>query len=243
MDHAVVAIGIERLVRALCCQMAGGLALPALALTADFTDLGMGQTFAQGTEGSARLDRLQLLGITDQNRLGPTALGFTEHPLQLPRADHAGFVDHQHIFGGQTLTVLRPLVLQAGNGAGSYPGTTFKVLGGDAGQGNATHLVPGLFPRFPGHAEHGGLAGSGITDDDAKVVAFCDMNQRLPLLARQNQAMGFRLGQGPLTGLLGHPMLLALGHHVCCAVQALFDLEHLAAGEAVLVPSIPAQPH
>ena len=38
-------------------------------------------------------------------------------------------------------------------------------------------------------------------------------------------------------------MLLALGHHICCPVQTLFDRDHLAAGETVFAPSIQVKTH
>ena len=86
-------------------------------------------------ERRARLDRLELLGIADQHDLGAALLGFGDHALHLARADHAGFVDHQHIDRlVEQLAALRPLMLDAGDRARRDARAAFEILGGDAGQ-------------------------------------------------------------------------------------------------------------
>ena len=42
-------------------------------------------------------DGLQLLRVSDQHHLGLVLLGHLEHPRELARADHAGFIDDEHI--------------------------------------------------------------------------------------------------------------------------------------------------
>lgn len=127
MDHAMVAVGVERFAGAPAAKLACSLLLPALMLTANFADLDMAVPLGQGPKRRAGLDRLQLLGIADQNDLGAAPFGFTQHPFQLARADHAGFVDHQYVLDVEKLASLRPLVLQAGDGALGDPGTAFEV--------------------------------------------------------------------------------------------------------------------
>ena len=50
-----------------------------------------------GAERRPGLDRLQLLGIADQNDLGARPLGRADERGELPRRDHAGLVDHQYV--------------------------------------------------------------------------------------------------------------------------------------------------
>ena len=113
MNHAMLAVGVERFAGAAGAKLACGLLLPILALPADFRDLDMAVPFGDGTERRAGLNGLQLLGIADQNDLGAVPFGFAQHPFQLARADHAGFVDHQHVPGVEKLASLRPVMLQA----------------------------------------------------------------------------------------------------------------------------------
>jgi len=243
MDHAMVAIGIEGEVRPSRGQMPRGVTLPSLALAADLADLDMGQTLAQGAERRAGFDRLQLLGIADQDHLGATAFGFAQDPLQLPRADHAGFVDHQHVLGAQRVAVLRPLMLEARNGARGDARVRLEVLGGDAGEGNPANLEACLFPRLSGHAQHGRFAGPGMADDDTETVPIGDMDQGVFLLVREDEAARFGLGQSASSARLRYPMPSALGHPVGSPMKALFDRNHLLAGEAVLAAPVAAQPH
>ena len=54
-----------------------------------------GQIGAQlGEHAAAGLDRRQLMGIADQDRLGPGAGGGGEELAQVVGADHRGFIDH-----------------------------------------------------------------------------------------------------------------------------------------------------
>jgi hypothetical protein len=68
-------------------------------------------------EGCARLDCLQLPDIADQHNLGPGLGSMGQHPFQLPCADHARLVDHQHIAGREQVAALLPAMLHAGDGA------------------------------------------------------------------------------------------------------------------------------
>ena len=96
-DHAVFAVGFQRLAGPAGGKLPGRFLLPALPLAADIPDLDMGMTLHQGPESRAGLDGLKLLGVSDQNHLGAMPLGFAQDPLHLAGADHAGFVDYQHV--------------------------------------------------------------------------------------------------------------------------------------------------
>ena len=69
MDHAMVAVGIERFAGAPATELACGLLLPALTLTADLADLDMAVLFREGPKRRAGLDRLQLLGSPTRTTL------------------------------------------------------------------------------------------------------------------------------------------------------------------------------
>jgi hypothetical protein len=72
----MVAVAVERFAGAPAAELACGLLLPALMLAADFCNLDMAMPFGQRPKRRAGLDRLQLLGITDQSDLGATPFGF-----------------------------------------------------------------------------------------------------------------------------------------------------------------------
>ena len=140
----------------------------------------------------------------------------------------------------RTSRPFRPLVLHAGNGAGGDSGAAFEVLGGDAGEGQPAHLIAGFFPGVPRNAQHGGLAGPGIADHDSEVVAFRDMGKGGTLLPRQHKTALPSQFQRPPCMILSDAMPLALRHDLGRPVQPLLHRDHLPAGEAVLVPSVPA---
>ena len=72
--------------------------------------------FSECAEGRAGLDGLQLLHIADEDDLGASPLRMAQHPLHLARADHAGLIDDQHIVGTEPVAVVRPAVLETGEG-------------------------------------------------------------------------------------------------------------------------------
>jgi hypothetical protein len=110
-----------------------GVWMSGLALAAHILDFDMGVTLGDGPECRPGLDRLKLLGIADQDELGAAPLSLAEDPFHLARADHAGFIDHQHVPIAEKLAPLRPLMLKAGNGARGDSRTAFEVLGGNTG--------------------------------------------------------------------------------------------------------------
>ena len=177
LDHSMVAVGVKRFADAPAAELACGLLLPTLTLTADLANLDMAVPLGQRPKRPAGLDGFQLLGITDQNDLGAAPFSFPQHPFQLARADHAGFVDHQHVLGVETLASLRPLVLQAGDGARRDAGAAFEVLGRNARERDPAHPVAGVLPCLPRHREHRRLPGAGIADHDAEVGPVRDMGE------------------------------------------------------------------
>ena len=62
---------MDRLAGAPRRQRAGGVALPVLALPAYLGDLGRAVPLGNAAERRAGLDRLQLLGVADNDDLGP----------------------------------------------------------------------------------------------------------------------------------------------------------------------------
>ena len=132
-------------------------------------------------------------------------------------------------------------MLQTGDGARRDARSAFEILGRDAGERRAPDLVARRFPGLPRHAQHRALPRSGIADHDAEIAPVRDMRQRLGLLSRENKTARFRARQRgfalPVTDL----MAFLLGHQLGGAVQALFGLDHLACGEAILAASVLAQ--
>jgi hypothetical protein len=128
-------------------------------------------------------------------------------------------------------------MFHAGDGARRNARSAFQILGGDAGQGNAAHLVARRLPCLARHAQHGALSRPGIADDNAKIAPVRDMRQRVGLLAGQDKAALFGAPSRLLSAVV-HFMAFALGHQFGRAVQALFGLDHVAGGEAILAASV-----
>ena len=96
------------------------------------------------------------------------------------------------------------------------------------------NLIARRFPGFARHTQHRALPRPGIADDNPKVAPVRDMRQRLGLLAGKGQPAIRRARQRGFSAPVIHLMAFALGHHRGGAMQALFGLDHAAAGEAVL---------
>jgi len=110
-------------------------------------------------------------------------------------------------------------------------------FGGDAGKGDAPDLVASSLPR---HAQHRAFLRSGMADHDPQIAPVRDMRQRVGLLSRKDKAARFRTRHCRLPIRVLYLMAFPFGHEFG-AVQALFGLDHLACGEAILVPSILAE--
>lgn len=99
MNHAMVAVGVERLAGVAGAQRRCGLLLPTFPLPAISVISTWRCRSAMERNARAGLNGLQPLGIADQNHLGAMPFRFAQHPFQLARADHSGFVDHQYVLG------------------------------------------------------------------------------------------------------------------------------------------------
>jgi len=97
MHHATFGIGMDGLAGSAGCQMPGGVALPVVKLAAHLGDLDATMPLMDRSKRRACLDGLQLLRVADQHDLCAGIGGMGQNALHLARADHARFVDHQHI--------------------------------------------------------------------------------------------------------------------------------------------------
>jgi len=73
VDHALVGIGGDRFASAAGRQMASGVLLPVVNLSANLRDFDAAMPFMDRAEGRARLDGLQLLRVADKNDLRPAS--------------------------------------------------------------------------------------------------------------------------------------------------------------------------
>ena len=80
-----------------------------------------------------------------------------------------------------------------------------------------------------------------MADHDAQIAPVRDVRQRVGLLARQDKAAPFRKRQRRFAVRVTHLMALPFRHQFGGAVQALFSLDHLAGGEAILAASVLAE--
>jgi hypothetical protein len=103
------------------CQRAtnvpGRIALPVVTLAPHLGDRAAAMPLVDRAERGTCFDRVELLRIAGQHDLRAGFSGMGERALHLARADHAGFVDHQHIARSEQFSPFAPLVFKAGNGA------------------------------------------------------------------------------------------------------------------------------
>ena len=81
MDHAVEAIGFQRMAGFAIGEITRGVPLPVLPLAAHLADFRTAMTLMDRAEGRASFDGLQLLGIADQDDLGAGLSGMGQHAL------------------------------------------------------------------------------------------------------------------------------------------------------------------
>jgi hypothetical protein len=92
----VGAVQLDRLVHLALAHELDGLALPGVQLPPVLGQLRGAQAEAEGAEAAASVDRGELPVVADQDHLGAIALRVLEKAGELPGADHAGLVHHQH---------------------------------------------------------------------------------------------------------------------------------------------------
>ena len=115
VDHAAFAIGLNGKAGAPGGKVPCGILLPAFVLTAHFADFDAAMPFVDRPECSPGFDGLELLRVADQDNLRACIGGMGQHALHLARADHARFIDHQHIARREQFAALAPLMLKAGD--------------------------------------------------------------------------------------------------------------------------------
>ncbi len=212
MDHPVGAVGLERMADFAGRQIARGVALPTLALTAHLADFHAAVTLINRPECRARLYCLQLLRIANQHHLCASSGSTGQHAFELARADHACLVDDQHIAGSERVASLFPTMLQAGNGARRNARSAFEVFRRNTGQRHAPDLVACCLPGLPRHPQHRALSRPGMADNDTEIAPVRDMRQCLGLLARKHQAARFRSRQSGSAVHVANLMALPFRH-------------------------------
>ncbi len=241
MDVARLIIAPKCLARPARSQLTRCLALPVDLLPPDRCDLHRAMTLSGGAERGPRLDRLQLLRIAHHYDLRTSALGFGYHALHLTRAEHASFVNDEHMHAGELFPPLRPLVLQAGKCARGNARAMLQPFGRNAGQGCPLHRIASAHPCLARNPQHRAFPRSGISDDIADALGRCDMLQRPALLRRQVHAACFCILQSKLTIAIGHMMAAPCFQPDRCALQALLGLDHLARSEPVIALAVLAK--
>jgi hypothetical protein len=183
MHHAAFAIGLNGKSGAPGGKVPRGVLLPAFMLAAHLADFDAAVPFVDRTEGGSGFDGLELLRVADQDNFRACIGGMGQHALHLARADHARFVDHQHVARGEQFAALAPLMLKAGDGARGNARTVLQPLGGNAGQRRTANGIARALPGLARHAQHRALAGPGIADDNAEAAPIGHMLERRALLA------------------------------------------------------------
>ena len=178
-------VGVEGGSDAAAGEVLGGLALPGFGLAADGLEAGRGLLLEESSVGVSGTDRLELVGIAEQDDLGVVGGGVVEDARELAGVDHAGLVDDQDDAAVEGLLAAAPGVLPAVEGAGGDAGLLLQGVGGLAGQGGADDVVAGVAVGLGDGRRGGGLAGTGAADDESKVVAGGGGEDGAPLLFRE----------------------------------------------------------
>ena len=181
--HAALAIGLNGKSGAPGGKVPRGVLLPAVMLTANLADFDTAVPFVDRSEGGSGFDGLELLRVANQDNFRACIGGMGENALHLARADHARFVDHQHVARGEHFAALTPLIFKAGDGARGNAGTVLQTLGGNAGQRRTANGIARALPGLARNAQHRTLAGPGIADNDAEASPVGHMLERRALLA------------------------------------------------------------
>ena len=188
MHHAGVLVAGERLARLPCRQLPRRGALPVDLLAPHGGDLHCAHPFGDGAEGGAGLDRLQLLAIAHQHQLGARGVHRCQHALHLPRTDHAGLVNDQHVARAEQLEALRPGTLPARDRPAGDPRPGLQSLGGDPRQRRPAHRVALPFPGLARGTQHRALAAAGVADHHGKVARPRHVPEGQTLLLAQRAA-------------------------------------------------------
>lgn len=110
-NAALVAIGREGNGDAPTRKIERRVPHPLFALAVDGLELGIADALGDRPERRARLDRLKLVGVADQDEFCAGPRGGFDEGRHLPRGDHAGLVDHHHSPGVERGTAVLPAQL------------------------------------------------------------------------------------------------------------------------------------
>jgi len=241
MDHAAFLVGADRFACATRSKLPGGILLPCRKLAANLADLDAAVALVDRPEGRACFDSLELLLVANQDNFRTGLGGMGKHALHLPRADHARFVDHEHVAVGELLASLAPLMLEAGDGARCDAGAVFQTFGSNAGQGRTAYYEARTFPGLARHAQHRAFAGSGVANHDRKTLAVGHVFEGGFLFAGQHQAALYCAGECGVPLHIVDGVTGALCHRIGRAMQALFGLDHRSRSEPILPASVLTQ--
>ena len=243
LHHPSRAIPPQRRLRLPRRQLPRRLPLPSLTLPPHLGDLRRPMPLRQRPECRPSLDRLQLLGITDQHHLGPRIARRRQHPLHLPRAHHAGLIHHQHVAIGELIPLLPPREFQAGDRARRDTRSRLEPFGRNTRQRHAPNPVARLLPSRPRHREHRALASAGIPHHQRHVGATRDMLQRCPLLRPQHQSTSSRRHRSLLHNPRSNAISVTPCHGRRRQLQPLFSPHHLARRQPLLPACISTDLH
>src|SRR6202023_1578621 len=122
-------------------ELLGGGWLPGLRLAADRVEADARVVGEQAAEGVAGADRLEPVGIAEQDDLGAAIPGVGEDAAEPPHVERSRLVEEKHGARMETLGALRPGALEARERAGRDAGLGLQRRRGFGGQGRAADLV------------------------------------------------------------------------------------------------------
>jgi hypothetical protein len=117
-----------------------------LALAIDGFEFGVADAVGDGAEGGARLDRLKLFGIADENEFGAGPRHRFDEQSHLPRRHHAGLVQHEHGLVVELVAASAPASSQDDKRARDDAGFLLQSLRRLAGKRTTDDTIAGRFP-------------------------------------------------------------------------------------------------
>jgi hypothetical protein len=227
-------VGGDRLLHQAGADQVEGFAFPGLLLAAVLRELGGAEAKPQGAEAAAGVDRRQLPVITNQDDLGPGAVGVLKQAAHLATAHHAGLIDHQYGAGVQLLPSSVQVAEEPVAGGHLLEPLPLQAHGRDPGRCRGQQPVAVQLPGVASHAQREGLTGPGPPHHEGHPLAALVQVPDHRLLILASGRMG---GQGIVHGLMGDDRRL----FVCPAGrgldQPLLDRQQLGGGPAALLQS------
>jgi hypothetical protein len=155
----------------------GGGGFPVVGEAVELVEFDGEAGGAEFVEHAAAADGVELARVTDKRESPSECVGVVDELVEVGGVEHSGFVDHDRRPGRWRFEPGGPVaevVEKFGDGIGSHAGLCFEDTGCFGCWCEPEHGAVLLFEVDGGGVEHGGLAGTGGSDDEHESVVSRD---------------------------------------------------------------------